>query len=97
MISKFIKKKKVISLILLFLILFSFVQPVLAASGSGRFVGGQYASKYRTTDNNDADGILIRKLTNQTTGKSYTVFCAEHRNKFYNRNDLQWTILHTYK
>lgn len=82
MIDKFIKNKKIIALILLFLMIFSIVEPVLAISGNGKFVGGQYASKYRTTDNNDSDGILIRRLTNQTTGKSYTVFCTEHGTEF---------------
>ena len=82
MINKFIKKKKIIALILLFLTIFSIMQPVLAAAGTGKFVGGQFASQMRTTDNNKPDGILLRRLTNQTTGKTYTVFCTDHGTEF---------------
>lgn len=82
MINRFIKKKKIIALILLFLTIFSIIQPVLAAAGTGKFVGGQFASQMKTTDNNKPDGILIRRLSNQTTGKTYTVFCTEHGTEF---------------
>ena len=79
MIKEIITNKKVIAIILLFLTLFSTISPVLAVSGSGNFVGGQYASNIKTTDHSaNSTGILIRKLINRTTGKQYTVFCAEH-------------------
>lgn len=73
------KFKKVISAIMLILMLFSVVQPVFAASGSGRWTGGQFGSNMKTTDNqNTAYGVLIRKLVNTSTGEGKTVFCAEH-------------------
>lgn len=79
MIKELITNKKIIAIILLFLTIFSTVSPVLAVSGSGNFVGGQYASNIKTTDHPaNSTGILIRKLINRTTGKQYTVFCAEH-------------------
>lgn len=64
---------------LLFITVFGTVSPVFAISGSGNFVGGQFASNIFTTDNaGTANGVLIRKLINRTTGEQYTVFCAEH-------------------
>ena len=79
MIKKIIKNKKILAIIMLILTIFNTISPVMAASGSGKFVGGQFASRVFTTDNqNTENGILIRKLINQTTGKEYTVFCAEH-------------------
>lgn len=49
--------------------LFNIVQPVLAASGSGVWTGGQYASGMKTTDNqNGTTGIIIRKLVNTSNG-----------------------------
>ena len=38
------KVNKILASIMLFLILFSIIQPVFAASGSGKWSGGQYAS-----------------------------------------------------
>ena len=75
---KKLKYKKILATILLLITILSIINPIFAVSGNADFVGGQYASKIRTTDNNDADGILIRKLTNRDTGEKYTVFCAEH-------------------
>lgn len=73
------KSNKILAVVLLILTLFSVVQPVFAISGSGNFVGGQYASGMKTTDNqNSSTGVLIRKLINNTTGEKMTVFCAEH-------------------
>lgn len=73
------KLKKIISVIMLILMLFSVIQPVFAASGSGRWTGGQFGSNMKTTDNqNSTYGMLIRKLVNVSTGEAKTVFCAEH-------------------
>lgn len=64
---------------MLILMLFSVAQPVFAASGSGKWVGGQFASYIKTTDNaNSQYGVLLRRLINYTTGEQRTVFCAEH-------------------
>ena len=64
---------------MLILILFSVIQPVFAASGSGTWSGGQYASGMKTTDNaGGTTGVLIRRLNNLNTGERRTVFCAEH-------------------
>lgn len=73
------KANKIVSVIMLFLILFSVIQPVFAASGSGTWSGGQYASGMKTTDNaSGTTGVLIRRLNNLNTGERRTVFCAEH-------------------
>ena len=73
------KIKKIFSVIILILMLFNIVQPVLAASGSGVWTGGQYASGMKTTDNqNGTTGIIIRKLVNTSNGDKKTVFCAEY-------------------
>lgn len=85
MIKNLIMNKKIIAIILLFLTIFSVISPtVLAVSGSGNFVGGQYASNIKTTDHaaSGGTGILIRKLINRTNGEQYTVFCAEHKVDF---------------
>ena len=77
------KMKKLLVVMLLFLLVFSSVQPIFAVSGSGQWVGGQYGSKIYTTDNNnDGNGVLIRRLINNTTGEKITVFCAEHGVEF---------------
>lgn len=71
--------KKIVSVIMLFSILLSSIQPVFASSGSGTWSGGQYASGMKTTDNqNGTTGVLIRRLNNLNTGERITVFCAEH-------------------
>lgn len=73
------KTNKILAIILLVITIFSIVEPVLAVSGTGKFVGGQYASGMKTTDNQSSStGVLIRKLINNTTGEKMTVFCAEH-------------------
>ena len=73
------KVNKIVSVIMLFLIIFSIIQPVFAASGSGTWSGGQYASGMKTTDNaGGTTGVLIRRLNNLNTGERRTVFCAEH-------------------
>lgn len=45
------KLNKMLATIMLVLMLFSVIQPVFAASGSGTWSGGQYASGMKTTDN----------------------------------------------
>ena len=73
------KYKRILASILLLVTILSVAQPIFAASGTGEWVGGQYASYIRTTDNADSEyGILIRKLINYNTGEKRTVFCAEH-------------------
>jgi len=71
--------KKIVSIILLIITMFSAVQPVLAASGSSNFVAGQFASYYFTTDNDHTQyGIIIRKVYDRNTKEWKTVFCSEH-------------------
>ena len=62
------KINRILATIMLFLTLFSIVQPVFAASGSGTWSGGQYASGMKTTDNaGGTTGVLIRRLNNLNT------------------------------
>ena len=76
---KKLKYKRILAFILLLITMLSVAQPIFAASGTGKWVGGQYASYIRTEDNANSEfGILIRKLINYTTGEKRTVFCAEH-------------------
>lgn len=73
------KLKKLIAIILLVLTIFSTAQPIFAVSGTGKWTGGQYGSKIFTTDSdNKGEGVLIRRLVNNTTGQAITVFCAQH-------------------
>ena len=59
--------------------LLSTIQPVFSASGTGKWVGGQFASFIKTTDNaNTQYGVLLRRLINYSTKEQRTVFCAEH-------------------
>ena len=78
-IKKIDTKKRIFAITMLIMILLGNIQPIFAISGNGQFVGGQYGSGYITTESyNYGNGILIRKLINYDTGKSMTVFCAEH-------------------
>ena len=78
-IKNFILNKKIVAVLLLLITVLTNISPVFAVSGSGNFVGGQFASRIFTTDNAGGEtGILIRKLINRTNGEQYTVFCAEH-------------------
>lgn len=73
------KLKKVISILMIGFILLNVVQPVFATSGTGTWVGQQYESNIKTTENADKDyGIYLRKMRNTATGEEKTVFCAEH-------------------
>lgn len=63
------KIKKIFSVIILILMLFNIVQPVLAASASGVWTGGQYASGMKTTDNqNGTTGIICITSPTMTYG-----------------------------
>lgn len=76
---KNLKYKRTIALILIIITMLSISQPIFAASGSAKWVGGQFASYIKTTDNANTEyGVLLRKLTNYTTKEQRTVFCAEH-------------------
>ena len=69
------KLNKMLATMMLILIIFSVIQPVFAASGSGTWSGGQYASGMKTTDNaGGTTGVLIRRLNNLNTGERRTVF-----------------------
>ncbi|MGM9876777.1 MAG: SpaA isopeptide-forming pilin-related protein [Bacilli bacterium] len=73
------KYKKIIAFILLIITMLSASQPIFAASGTGSWFGGQFASYIKTTDNaNTQYGVLLRRLINYSTGEQRTVFCAEH-------------------
>ena len=73
------KFKKVIAFLMLMILCITNVQPIFAASGSGTYTGGQFASYMNTTDHpNTQYGVLIRFLVNTKTGEKKTVFCAEH-------------------
>lgn len=76
---KLFKYKRIIAFILLVMTLLGIAQPAFAASGSGSWVGGQFASFIKTTDNADTKyGVLLRRLINYSTNEKRTVFCAEH-------------------
>lgn len=82
-IKNFVLNKKVVAILLLLITIVSNISPVFAVSGSGKFVGGQFASGMMTTDHTQqSTGVLLRKLINRTTGEQYTVFCAEHKIDF---------------
>lgn len=77
------KIKKILAFLMLMILFITNAQPIFAASGSGRYAGGQYASYMRTTDNaNTQYGILIRYLIDLDTMEKKTVFCAEHGVEF---------------
>ena len=75
---KKLKSKRIIAFFLLMITLLSTTQPIFAASGTGKWVGGQFASFIKTTDNaNTQYGVLLRRLINYSTNEQRTVFCAE--------------------
>ena len=76
---KKLKSKRIIAFFLLMITLLSTTHPIFAASGTGKWVGGQFASFIKTTDNaNTQYGVLLRRLINYSTNEQRTVFCAEH-------------------
>ncbi len=81
--TKTSKYKRILAFILLIITMLSVAQPIFAASGTGSWVGGQFASYIRTTDNaNSKYGVLLRRLINYNTNEQRTVFCAEHGVEF---------------
>ncbi len=89
-IKQFKQKKKVIAIIMLFIILLSNISTVFAANqtitgtGSETFMARQYASKIKTTVENDENGIIARRLIRRKgekwsfgDGDGILVFCAQ--------------------
>lgn len=71
--------KKIVAILLILFTLLSNVSPIFAASGSGTWVAGQWASYIHTTDNAGTQfGVLLRNMTNTATGEKKTVFCSQH-------------------
>lgn len=71
--------RKILSIVMLIITLFSVVQPVFAASGSTSYIAAQFASYFFTTDNSNTDyGIVIRKIYDRNTEDWKTVFCSQH-------------------
>ena len=54
------------------------ISPVFAVSGSDTFIASQWATYCSTTESKSDWGILLRRLTNSSTGVSRTVFCSEY-------------------
>lgn len=86
--------KKLIAIILMLFTLSSYMQPIIAASGSGTWIGAQYNSGFATTS---SSGILIRRLQNRDTGERLTVFCSEHGVPFDTRSLGKWYLLYSNK
>lgn len=67
----------------LLITLFSTAQPIFAVtieiSGTTKWVAGQWDSEVFTTDNETSVGMLMRRLTNYTSGEQVTTFCAQHK------------------
>ena len=77
--KKFNLNKKIVAILLILFTLLSNVSPIFAASGTGSWVAGQFASFIHTTDNpNTKYGVLLRRLVNANTNESRTVFCSQH-------------------
>lgn len=70
--------KKVIAIILLIITMMTNISPVFAVSGSDTFIASQWATYCSTTESKSDWGILLRRLTNSSTGVSRTVFCSEY-------------------
>lgn len=70
--------KKIIAIILLIITMMTNISPVFAVSGSDTFIASQWATYYSTTESKSEWGILLRRLTNSSTGVSRTVFCSEY-------------------
>jgi len=78
-IKNFILNKRIIAVLLLLITVLSNISPVFAASGSGSWAAGQFASYAFTTDNANTEyGIIIRRLVNTSTKEGKTVFCSQH-------------------
>lgn len=70
--------KKVIAIILLIITMMTNISPAFAVSGSDTFIASQWATYCSTTESKSDWGILLRRLTNSSTGVSRTVFCSEY-------------------
>lgn len=70
--------KKIVSTLLILFILLSNISPIFAASGSGKWVAAQWATFFPTTESASDWGIIMRRITNTSTGEVRTVFCSEH-------------------
>ena len=57
-IKNIILNKKIVAIILLLITLLTNISPVFAVSGSGKFVGGQFASNVKTTDNQNTEYVF---------------------------------------
>lgn len=75
-------KKKIFAVMLLIITILSTIQPIFAVtivtSGTAKWVAGQYDSDIYTTDSQGSVGMIIRRLTNYTSGEKVTTFCAEY-------------------
>lgn len=72
------KIKRFLASIILFIMFIPQVQPIVyGAIGNGTWIGGQYASGFKTTSTGSY-GIIIRKLTEKGSGVKKTVFCMQH-------------------
>lgn len=70
--------KRNIAILILLLMIFSNLAPVFAISGSTNFVAAQWATFYPTTESKSDWEIIMRRITDKTTGQTRTVFCSEH-------------------
>lgn len=100
------KSKRIFAMIILFVTLFSIIQPVLAAnqqisgSGTDKFMARQYATKLITTDNasHGENGIIARRLIRRNEGWSFgngdgiLVFCAQQGVHFQTGTNYEGTF-----
>lgn len=74
--------KKILAIVFLIIIILGAIHPIFAAtvitSGTTKWVAGQYDSDIYTTDSKGSVGMIIRRLTNYSTGEKVTMFCAEY-------------------
>ena len=74
--------KKILAILFLIIIILGTINPIFAVtivtSGTTKWVAGQYDSDIYTTDSQGSVGMIIRRLTNYTTGEKVTTFCAEY-------------------
>lgn len=79
------KFKNMMIIFFVAILVFNNLTTVFGLSGSGNadWTGGQYDSKFITTESIKYNrGILVRKLTNLNSNEKITVFCAEHSEDF---------------
>ena len=70
--------QKIIAIIMLLCISLGITQPIMAASGTGRYTGGQFASYIRTAESSGEYGVLIRFILDLDTNERKTAFCTEY-------------------